>query len=49
MAVAAVPRAVVQLSVTEALYFHLFGPEQAFGGVGLASGFPWRAHARIPR
>jgi hypothetical protein len=49
MAVAAVPRAVVRLSVTEALYFHLFGPEQAFGGVGFASGSPWRAHARIPR
>jgi hypothetical protein len=28
MAVAAVPRAVVRLSVTEALCFHLVGPEQ---------------------
>jgi hypothetical protein len=49
MAVAAVPRFVVRLSVTEALCFHPFGPEQAFGGVDFASGFPWRAHARIPR
>jgi hypothetical protein len=43
------PRSVVRLSVTEALCFHPFGPEQAFGGVDFASGFPWRAHARIPR
>src|ERR1700730_6757847 len=48
MAVAAVPRPVVRLSVTEALCFHPFGPEQAFGGVDFASGFPWRAHAGIP-
>jgi len=40
MAVAAVPRSVVRLSVTDALCFHPFGPEQAFGGVDFASGFP---------
>jgi len=40
MAVAAVPRAVVRLSVTEALCFHLFGPEQAFGGGELRERLP---------
>ena len=41
--------AIARLPVTEALCFHLFGPEKAFGGVGFASGSLGALTREIPR